>query len=60
LNPDWTQWKINLQDFANQGVDLTNIRKLSIGAGTKDNTTTPGGLGKLYIDDIRLYRPPVQ
>ena len=60
LNPDWTQWKINLQDFANQDVDLTNISKLSIGVGTKDNTTTPGGSGKLYIDDIRLYRPPLQ
>ena len=59
LNPDWTQWKINLQEFANQNVDLTNIRKLSIGVGTKGNTTTPGGAGKLYIDDIRLYRPPV-
>jgi len=59
LNPDWTQWQINLQDFANQGVDLTNISKLSIGVGTKGNTT-PGGSGKLYIDDIRLYRPPVQ
>lgn len=60
LNPDWTQWQINLQDFADQDVDLTNISKLSIGIGTKDNTTTPGGSGKLYIDDMRLYRPPVQ
>jgi regulation of enolase protein 1 (concanavalin A-like superfamily) len=60
LNPDWTQWKINLQDFADQGVDLANVSKLSIGVGTKDNTTTPGGTGKLYIDDIRLYRPDVE
>jgi regulation of enolase protein 1 (concanavalin A-like superfamily) len=60
LNPDWTHWKINLQDFANQGVNLANISKLSIGIGTKDNTTTPGGIGKLYIDDIRLYRPAVE
>ncbi len=60
LNPGWTQWKINLQDFASQGVDLANISKLSIGVGTKDNTTTPNGSGKLYIDDIRLYRPAVE
>ena len=60
LNPDWTQWEINLQDFADQGVDLANISKLSIGVGTKDNTTTPNGSGKLYIDDIRLYRPAVE
>ena len=39
LNPDWTQWQINLKDFADQGVDLANISKFSIGVGTKDNNT---------------------
>jgi hypothetical protein len=25
--------------------------------GTKGNMTAPGGSGKMYFDDIRLYRP---
>jgi len=60
LYPTWKQWQITLRDFADQNVDLTSIDKFTIGAGTKDNTTTPSGSGKLYIDDIRLYRPQEQ
>jgi hypothetical protein len=53
----WTEWIIPLQTFANQGIVLTNVDKIAIGLGTKGNVTAPGGSGKVYIDDIRLYRP---
>ncbi len=53
----WTEWRIPLQVFADQGIDLTDVDKIAIGFGTKGNTTTPGGSGKMFIDDIRLYRP---
>ncbi|OHB61688.1 MAG: hypothetical protein A2168_03890 [Planctomycetes bacterium RBG_13_50_24] len=53
----WTEWRIDLQAFADQNVDLANIDNIAIGIGTKDNMTTPGGVGKMYFDDIRLYRP---
>jgi hypothetical protein len=53
----WTEWRIDLQVFAEQGVDLTNIDSIAIGIGTQGNVTTPGGSGKMYFDDIRLYRP---
>ena len=53
----WTEWMIPLQDIADQGVDLTDVDKIAIGIGTRGNTTTPGGAGKMFIDDIRLYRP---
>jgi len=53
----WTQWTIDLQAFADQGVDLTNVNTIAIGLGTKGNMTTPGGAGKIYIDDIRLLKP---
>ena len=56
----WTQWNIQLQSFASQGVNLNNINKIAIGVGTKSDTTTPGGTGTLFFDDIRLYRPPTQ
>jgi hypothetical protein len=53
----WTQWIIPLQAFADQGINLTNVDKIAIGLGTKAGATGTGGTGKMYIDDIRLYRP---
>jgi len=53
----WTEWVIPLQMFADQGIDLTDVDRISFGLGTKGNTTIPGGSGKMYFDDIRLYRP---
>ena len=53
----WTQWSIDLKAFTDQGVDLTNVDKISIGFGDKYNPQA-GGSGHLFFDDIRLYRPP--
>jgi hypothetical protein len=53
----WTEWVIPLQAFADQGINLTDVDSIAIGLGTKGNMTTPGGSGKMYFDDIRLYRP---
>jgi len=50
----WTQWTIPLQQFADQGIILTNVNKMAIGLGSKGGAAT-GGLGTIYIDDIRLY-----
>jgi hypothetical protein len=50
----WTEWVIDLQAF--QGVALTNVNTITIGLGTKGSPAA-GGTGKMYIDDIRLYRP---
>ena len=52
----WTKWIMPLQAFADQGIDLTDVEKIMIGLGTRDNLTAPGGAGKLFFDDIRLYR----
>jgi len=53
----WTEWVIPLQMFADQGIDLTDVDRMAIGFGTRGNQTIPGGRGKMYFDDIRLYRP---
>ncbi len=50
----WTEWVIDLQVF--QGVTLTNVNTITIGLGTKGSPAA-GGSGKMYFDDIRLYRP---
>jgi len=52
----WTEWIIPLQAFVDQGIVLTNVDRIAIGLGTRGNMTVPGGSGKIYIDDIRLYR----
>jgi hypothetical protein len=53
----WTEWAIQLQALADQGIDLTDVDRIAIGLGTRGNMTIPSGSGKMYIDDIRLYRP---
>jgi len=53
----WTEWRIDLQDFAAQGVNLTNVTTMSIGFGDKNNLQA-GGSGMVLFDDIRLYRLP--
>jgi len=52
----WTEWTIDLQAFADQGVNLANVDTIAIGLGNKNNPVA-GGSGTIYIDDIRLYRP---
>jgi hypothetical protein len=53
----WTEWVIPLSAFSDQGINLTNVDSIAIGLGTRGNMTVPGGSGKIFIDDIRLYRP---
>lgn len=58
---DWTEWIIPLQEFVNQGIDLTGVNSIGIGFGDKDNPQQDGGSGTMYFDDIRLYLPrPVE
>ncbi|MGB2862292.1 MAG: PA14 domain-containing protein [Sedimentisphaerales bacterium] len=53
----WTEWVIQLQDLADKGLVLTNVDRIVIGLGTQGNMTIAGGSGKMFFDDIRLYRP---
>jgi hypothetical protein len=52
----WTEWNIDLKEFADQGIDLTDVESIAIGFGDRDNPAA-GGEGKMYFDDIRLHRP---
>jgi len=54
---NWTEWVISLQNLADQGLNLTDVDKIAIGVGTRGNMTVPGGSGKMFFDDIRLYGP---
>jgi hypothetical protein len=57
-NPDiatttgWTEWNIELQKFADQGVNLNNVNSITLGL-----SSVTGGSGMMYFDDIRLYPP---
>ncbi|MDT8301085.1 MAG: LamG domain-containing protein [Sedimentisphaerales bacterium] len=48
----WTQWNIDLQAFADQGVNLSNVTSITLGL-----RSVTGGSGMMYFDDIRLYVP---
>ena len=50
----WTEWNIDLQAFADQGVNLANVDSIALGL-----SSVTGGTGMMYFDDIRLY-PPAQ
>jgi hypothetical protein len=53
----WTEWNIDLQAFADQGVNLANVNTIALGLGNRNNPLA-GGSGTMYFDDIRLYPPP--
>ncbi|MCP4262153.1 MAG: LamG domain-containing protein [Planctomycetes bacterium] len=52
LTRSWTQWNIDLQAFADQGVNLANVNSITLGL-----SSITGGTGMMYFDDIRLYSP---
>jgi hypothetical protein len=51
----WMSWDIPLQAFVDKGADVTNVTSIALGIGTKGNTTTPGGTGTMYFDDIGVH-----
>ncbi|MHC4645327.1 MAG: LamG domain-containing protein [Planctomycetota bacterium] len=53
---EWHQWDMALSDFEDNGVVLTDVSKVRIGFGDRDNPAV-GGLGIVFFDDIRLYLP---
>jgi hypothetical protein len=55
LAAEWRQWSIPLADLITDGIDVTAIRKISIGIGDPANPQ-PGGIGIIYIDDIRVIK----
>ncbi|UCG59582.1 MAG: hypothetical protein JSU70_08705 [Phycisphaerales bacterium] len=52
----WQEWNIDLKEISDDDVDLTAVKKLYIGVGSRASSTI-GGTGNLFIDEIRLYRP---
>jgi hypothetical protein len=53
----WTEWRIPLQEFANQGINLTDVDRIAVGLGSNAGAVSSGGPGTIFFDDIRLYRP---
>ncbi|MHC4665347.1 MAG: hypothetical protein ACYS9T_05235 [Planctomycetota bacterium] len=52
---EWVEWNIKLSDFADGGVDLTDVAGISIGFGDPSDYVGDGTTGIVYFDDIRLY-----
>ncbi len=53
----WTEWQIDLSEFANQGVNLAEVDKIAVGLGATGDPAAAGGSGTMFIDDITLLKP---
>ncbi len=53
----YRQADIDLSEFSDNGVDLSQVKKLTIGVGNKSSSPGQGGANRIYIDYIRLYQP---
>jgi hypothetical protein len=52
----WTEWRFPLQDFADKGINLSDVRTLFIGLGSKGGAAS-GGSGSIFLDNITLRKP---
>lgn len=56
LEQQWHEWPLDLQQFTDLGVDVTDVAKFYIGfGGPATGQTVRGGTGTVYFNDIRLY-----
>jgi hypothetical protein len=49
----WNEWRVPVELFSARGVDMTRVKKLTLGVY---NGPGPGGTGTLYFDDIYVMR----
>ncbi|MDH7598487.1 MAG: LamG domain-containing protein [Sedimentisphaerales bacterium] len=52
---NWELWDIPLAQFSAAGLDMRRIKAFTIGIGNRNNPS-PGGRGKVYIDQITLVK----
>ncbi|HAL44923.1 MAG: hypothetical protein A2Y12_16210 [Planctomycetes bacterium GWF2_42_9] len=52
---EWHKWEICPEDLATNNVDLSNLSKIYIGFGNRNNPQI-GSKGSVYFDDIRMHR----
>ncbi len=55
--PWWHDWYIALSEFEDGGVDLSDVAKIYIGFGDKDDPSA-GNTGLVFFDDIQIYAAP--
>jgi len=55
--PQWQEWNIDLAEFADQGVNLSNVSKIHIGFAGQQFTgqSADGGQGTVYFDNFALF-----
>jgi hypothetical protein len=50
----WTEWQVDLSEFANQGVNLADVDKIAVGLGATGDPAAAGGSGTVFVDDVVL------
>ncbi|MHC4426131.1 MAG: hypothetical protein ACYSYV_08550, partial [Planctomycetota bacterium] len=51
----WTEWNIDLKEFQDKGINLADVDSIALGFGDRNNPQA-GGSGKMFFDDLSLYR----
>jgi regulation of enolase protein 1 (concanavalin A-like superfamily) len=51
----WQRWTIDLAGLKSAGVNLKAVKKMYVGVGDRNNPQ-PDGVGRLYIEDIRISK----
>jgi hypothetical protein len=54
---DWQVWRIELSDFSDQGLDLTEVETIYVGVGDRYSPAYEDVEGHLWIDEIALFPP---
>ncbi len=55
----WREWRIPMEQFAAEGVDLTSINKVTFGlGGGEDSGQEPEDRDVVWVDTIRLFPAP--
>ncbi|MBN2128964.1 MAG: LamG domain-containing protein [Sedimentisphaerales bacterium] len=56
---DWTQWTLPLSDLTDAGVNVTAVKKVSIGVGDPSAASADGS-GMILVDDVQVIKPPAE
>jgi hypothetical protein len=56
-DPNWQVWRIELEDYEDGGIDLTEVNTIYVGVGDRFNPEQESVEGHLWIDQIAAFPP---
>jgi hypothetical protein len=56
-DPNWQVWRIELEDYEDGGIDLTEVNNIYVGVGDRFNPLQESVEGHIWIDQIAAFPP---